>query len=545
MEKVKVALVNLPTNPVKEFNRYKHMITENLGIEYIASYIEQYGHSATIIDCQTEMLGEQELLSKLERENFCLIGFSISSQDNFSNYIGWIKNVKEKLSIPIVLGGHFPSFEYKNIFNKYRYIDYIIVGEGECTWREMCDNIRSKESFESISGLVINRDGVSSDLSTREFVEDIDIFPFPKREHIDIIQQSGQRVFVIASRGCYAKCSFCSISSFYKGCKRRIRSAKNVAEELEELQMQFGVEKIRFADDIFVDSSENSIKWLKELEKELSSRKLKFNIMISMRVADIKEEILNILQRIGVRVIFIGVESLNDQILKKLNKGITRKQINAALDIISEYESFKVLVGYIMFEPYSSWEEFKDNFRTFCTFKYVYFDNFYNELRPYSGTRVREELERDNRLIAKDFTDIGNFVYLDKKVEFMRNVVEYVKQDFLTLDDLSNKFSLKEKEMRTQFKKLARDREISEKLAEKMAFLKTCGDDIFKIEVKTWIEFYNQMFCYIDDENFDYTLNKKFIDNKKRNCLDNFYSWYEEKEKLLLETEKILREGTL
>ena len=88
------------------------------------------------------------------------------------------------------------------------------------------------------------------------YLQDLDTLPFPDRSllpaKVDYFNPVVKRVpytTAITSRGCPAKCSFCTVPYFY-GNRYRRRSAENVLQELE-LISSLGFREVMFRDETF------------------------------------------------------------------------------------------------------------------------------------------------------------------------------------------------------------------------------------------------------------------------------------------------------
>jgi radical SAM superfamily enzyme YgiQ (UPF0313 family) len=139
---------------------------------------------------------------------------------------------------------------------------------------------------------------------------------------------------VVASRGCTGRCSFCSSFSFW-GCKYRIRSSKNVVDELELLNKTCGLEWLNFADDTFTANKN----WIIDLCNDIINRKLKIIWDCETRIDFVDDEMLGWMERAGCYSINFGVESGSREILKNLNKGF---ELGKVIETIHSAKKFKI-----------------------------------------------------------------------------------------------------------------------------------------------------------------------------------------------------------
>ncbi len=81
-------------------------------------------------------------------------------------------------------------------------------------------------------------------------IHNLDDLPFPARDHLPQIMKMGGEVLISASRGCFYRCTFCSIPDFFDHSWRS-RSPANVVQELKHLVSTYGYSTFWFIDDDF------------------------------------------------------------------------------------------------------------------------------------------------------------------------------------------------------------------------------------------------------------------------------------------------------
>ena len=204
--------------------------------------------------------------------------------------------------------------------------DYGIIGEGEQTALELVNAIHSgnKEEIPSIKGIIFRNDSGIVRTPPRAYIEDLDTIPFPARHLLPDLKKYRYRFYkhlptatIITSRGCPYQCTFCDRAVF--GNKLRMRSIKNMLDEIEILVKEYGVRGINIQDDLFTITPQRVI----EFCDQLMSRKLKISWSCLARVDCITPEMLKIMKKAGCWQIGYGIESGNQKILNTINKNIT------------------------------------------------------------------------------------------------------------------------------------------------------------------------------------------------------------------------------
>jgi anaerobic magnesium-protoporphyrin IX monomethyl ester cyclase len=126
----------------------------------------------------------------------------------------------------------------------------------------------------------------------------------------------------MSARGCPSQCVFCNVPQTFMSRHFRMRSAKDLVEEMEWIKKNMPEIKEIFVDDDTMTIDKNRMHEISRLIKE---RNLKIVWSTNAR-ADIPKDVLKEMKEAGCRMLIVGYESGNQQILKNIKKGITLKQ---------------------------------------------------------------------------------------------------------------------------------------------------------------------------------------------------------------------------
>ncbi|MCB9139499.1 MAG: radical SAM protein [Caldilineaceae bacterium] len=246
-------------------------------------------------------------------------------------------------------------------------LDFILRGEPEMTLRDLLDTLEGKEPgdprikkmLEETNHLQKRRQGreVTADafsvnpgessLTTilglawrngaeivvnpdRPFIPDLDDLPIPRHDLLPLDKQimpmiKGPFTFIVTSRGCPAGCTYCIKHVSYQN-NVRVRSAGNIVAELEGLD-QLGIRNIHMYADLFTVNREHVV----ELCRLIIERDLKIRWTCNSRVDYVDQEMLSLMGQAGCWLISWGIESANEQILKRVRKGYRKEQALQAL----------------------------------------------------------------------------------------------------------------------------------------------------------------------------------------------------------------------
>jgi radical SAM superfamily enzyme YgiQ (UPF0313 family) len=164
----------------------------------------------------------------------------------------------------------------------------------------------------------------------RPFIPDLDDLPVPRHELLPLDKQrmpmiKGPFTFIVTSRGCPAGCKYCIKHVSYQNSVR-LRSPERIVEELEYLA-QLGIHNIHMYADLFTVNREQVV----GLCRLIIERGLKLRWTCNSRVDYVDAEMLSLMGQAGCWLISWGIESANEQILKRARKGYRKEQAVRAL----------------------------------------------------------------------------------------------------------------------------------------------------------------------------------------------------------------------
>lgn len=153
---------------------------------------------------------------------------------------------KVKPDIKIVLGGPEVSYDVEYWLERIAEVDFVVVGEGEETFKELLQEIRGEQKYHFIFGLAYRKDGKPV-LNPPRPKLDLSRIPSPFHFEGDVTDLGKRVVYVETSRGCPFSCQFC-LSSIEVGV--RYFDLERMKEELLFL-IENGAKLIKFVDRTF------------------------------------------------------------------------------------------------------------------------------------------------------------------------------------------------------------------------------------------------------------------------------------------------------
>jgi radical SAM superfamily enzyme YgiQ (UPF0313 family) len=182
----------------------------------------------------------------------------------------------------------------------------------------------------AIKGLVWRRDGEIVVNPDRPFIRSLDDMPIPMHHLLPLDKYripmvKGPYTFIVTSRGCTAGCKYCIKHVSYQ-FGVRLRSPENIVEELHVLN-KLGITNIHMYADLFTVNRDQVVGLCNLILKE----GLKIKWTCNSRVDYVDEEMLRLMAKSGCWYISWGIESANEQILKRAHKGYRLEQAPRAL----------------------------------------------------------------------------------------------------------------------------------------------------------------------------------------------------------------------
>ena len=322
---MKITLVNPPYPP----SVHSHPPFIPLGLAYLGAIAEKAGHEVTVIDCQAEKLTYAAFRGRISQIPSEIIGVTATTL-LYKSAMQLINIAREVHPDAVtMLGGSHGTFWDENALNEYPSLDIVVRREGETTFIELLEKLQTKRSFDKVLGITFrNKEGKISRNPDRPFIEDLDELPFPAHHllPLDSLKRMGKILFpLITSRGCVFWCDFCSTVRMF-GRGYRMRSPKNVVDEMEMIHKKYGISQVTFYDDAFTVNRERVVK----ICEELHQRKLDMMWDCGTRVDMVDRELLKTMHDGGCIAVWLGVESGSEAILGAMNKRIKLDQTRLA-----------------------------------------------------------------------------------------------------------------------------------------------------------------------------------------------------------------------
>ena len=208
--------------------------------------------------------------------------------------------------------------------------------------------------------------------------------------------------YIMAGRDCWhGKCTFCSWTTLYP--KYRVRKVADVVDEIAMLVKKYGVKEI------MDDSGSFPVgEWLKEFCELMIARGLNKRVRIdcNMRFGRLSAEDFSLMRKAGFRLVLFGVESANEETLRRYKKAITVKDVEDG----AKWASEAGLEVHLTFMFGHAWEGREEMERTVALAHRLLAKGYASTLQctltvPYPGTPLFKELDAASALATKDWDE--------------------------------------------------------------------------------------------------------------------------------------------
>lgn len=335
----------------------------SLGVAYVSSSLKKAGFNVVTLNLNHREGEVFDVIKNTVEENNINVVATGGLSPQYHLVKSVIKSAKQVNSnIVTVVGGNIISSDPETAMEALEFVDFGVIGEGEITMCELARTLENGGDFAEVDGLIFKDGSDYKKTNPRKEIDNIDMIPWPDYEGFDLekhlnvpgagfagLSKAGM-ISMVASRSCPFKCTFCFHAT---DTKYRMRSLDNFFAELDYLVSRYNIKYIYMADELFAPNLDRA--------KEFCDRIKKYKITWSadFRIDKVKPELLPILKDSGLDIMFFGIESADNRILKSMRKDITIEQSEKVLKMV--YDSGIALYGCFIFGDIEETDETAHN----------------------------------------------------------------------------------------------------------------------------------------------------------------------------------------
>ncbi|UBM59301.1 radical SAM protein [Marinilongibacter aquaticus] len=257
----------------------------------------------------------------------------------------------------VIWGGYFASNQYKvSILSPY--VDFVINGPGDKAFPDLLSFLeggREKELTEIKNLIYLDNEGQIVKTKKEELLDQDSLPDFPYR-HLESFYDLrkylgntflGKRTFSYhSSFGCPFTCSFCAVVPIYNA-RWKGKSAAKVYADIQYFKERYHIDAVEFHDNNFFTSRKRVVEFARLVKNDKISWWGEGRIDTINQYSD---EDLKLIKEAGCKMIFLGAETGNDEVLKQMDKGGTQsgqmiKDFAARMGRIGIIPEFSFVLG--------------------------------------------------------------------------------------------------------------------------------------------------------------------------------------------------------
>lgn len=407
MKKNKIVLVN----PGVHFHKpIHHGVYPNTGLMVVATILHNAGFQVKIFDGRYLTPDESIKAILLEiDDNLIFVGFSVMTiQVPWSYYVS--KAIKSRVPKTfIVWGGVHPSlFPEQTVEDPA--IDMSVINDCAATIADIGKKIAENEDLSTSPGICLKNNSHIVKTNPNLIMDDFSNVPNIELSLLDHKRYSKDNCYaieefygekykdtltypIITGLGCCYKCTFC-INVIQKK-RYYFKEAPEMIERIKFLQKDYGADFIHLTDENFFISRKRTFELLDLIEKG----NMHFWWRPQARADHFSDNYINIetarrLEKAGLVVAAMGVESGSQRILDKLKKNLKVEQIIKAAEILAKTNNIVTKMNFMVGLPSETEEEMEKTFQLATRLRKIAKRSYITVIpfRPYPGSELYDEL---------------------------------------------------------------------------------------------------------------------------------------------------------
>jgi len=344
--------------PVRDF--YQTSIrTQPIGLAYLAASLKSHGYEVGILDCQTSEkrsipipselsylkdfypfndrspfklytgyyhfgMAWDEIREKIKGSKAHVFGISSSFTPYYQEALEIARVIKEwdhkKI---VVMGGCHVSCDPESVL-KSPWVDYVVLGEGEIRFPYLLKQIEKGMGghLKEVDGIGFKENGEIKIHPLSTFIEDIEGFPFPARELLDLNRyRIGRKrsTMIITSRGCPQGCAYCS-THLVMGPSFRSRSPESILQEMVDCTHRFHIRSFDIEDDNFTFDQERAKRLMSLVVETFGEESLELSAMNGVSFDSLGKELLTLMRKAGFKTVNLSFVSVDPSFKERMGR---------------------------------------------------------------------------------------------------------------------------------------------------------------------------------------------------------------------------------
>lgn len=296
----------------------------------------------------------ETLAERVAEERPDLVGISSLFSPYYREVLACAEQIKRHLDVPILVGGSHVSADPHSILD-HPAVDFILRGEGERPLVEFLKVWEGGGDISNVPNLGFKKNGL---VQLNSLEENFPLEDLPPPDLSDFLPAdyaySGKPMsFLVSSRSCPHRCSFCSVHATF-GFNYRRNSVDRVFAEIVQRYEQ-GYRVVDFEDDNLSFYTQEMKQLCRRLIERFSDRQMQFVAMNGISYLSLDEEVLHLMHRAGFTHLNLALVSSDTTVRESTKRPHTVEKFLEVVDIASRL-GFKIVAYQILGLPNESLE---------------------------------------------------------------------------------------------------------------------------------------------------------------------------------------------
>lgn len=375
------------------------------------------GMEVEVVDAITRKYTTEQTVALVKEKQPEYLMAEITTSTCFEDY-KVLEEIKKALpNIKILIGGTHATALSDQVLKECAAIDIVLRQEYDFL---LPDVVEAGAAYQDMAGITYRKGNEIVHNPDRVWSENLDDVPFVSQVYEKFLDVNDYfyafakkpMIQVFSSRGCPYRCNFCSYPETMSGRNLRKRSTENFVDELEYIHNKMPhIKEIFIEDDTFTADKVRVM----AICEEIIRRKLKLVWSCNTR-ADLPYDVMKKMKEAGCRLLVVGYESGNQNVLNETKKGIKLEQ---SLEFAKNTKKLKIKVfGCFMIGLKGDNRETIEE--TFRFAKKLYPDMvFFQQAVPFPGTGFYAWAKENGYLVTEDYSKwLNKDGYLDCLVNY-------------------------------------------------------------------------------------------------------------------------------
>lgn len=380
------------------------------GLCGVAASLERAGHNVQFLDLCFSKSPSRDIHATIENFRPDIIGIGIRNIDNGTGYKTSffldkvekevISPCKAAFSGPIVIGGTAVGISGPEILQFFN-LEFAIQGDGEEAMVAFVERIEKNLSLSGLAGLIRRSGNKIIEDNPAHIVQDLNSLPsadFSRYVAVKHYRQYNSPLQIQTKRGCSLNCVYCTYNRI-EGPIYRLRNPELVANEIQSLVAQTGINHIEFTDSVF----NIPLAHAKAVLRAVAAKQINIRCRtLGLNPAAVDEELVELMKRVGFQDVDLGVESGCDKTLRMLGKNYRKEDVLEAGRLLRAKKiptSWVLLLG----APSETIETLQETFETIARAASPWDLIVISVgIRVYKGAPIAERLRNENSACTND-----------------------------------------------------------------------------------------------------------------------------------------------